>query len=66
MPFAYANEVVLDECDKRGIDVMLGWELLEVKMEGAQKVSVFKNVDTGETIHKDFNHANINPPSKPW
>jgi hypothetical protein len=29
--FPYANEVAMDECHKRGIDVMLGWELLEVK-----------------------------------
>lgn len=66
MQFPYANEVVLDECHKRGIDVMLGWEMLEVKWEGAQKVAVFRNVDSGETIEKDFNHANINPPSKSW
>lgn len=66
MKFGYANEVVLDECHKRGIDVMLGWEMLEVKYEGAQKVAVFRNVDSGETIEKDFNHANINPPSGTW
>jgi len=45
---------------------MFGWELLETKMDGAQKVAVFKNVDSGEVIEKDFSHANINPSSKPW
>lgn len=66
VPFAYANEVILNECEQRGIDVMFGWEMLEVKWEGAQKVAVFKNVDSGEVIEKDFSHANINPPSQPW
>jgi hypothetical protein len=31
--FPYANEVALDECHKRGIDVMLGYEMLEVKTD---------------------------------
>jgi sulfide:quinone oxidoreductase len=45
---------------------MLGWELLEVKKDSHErKIAVFKNVDTGVTIEKDFNAACINPPSKP-
>lgn len=64
--FAYANEVALDECAKRGIDVMFGWEMLEVKTNDIdQKIAVFKNVDSGEVIEKDFHAACINPPSKP-
>jgi len=63
--FPYANEIALDECAKRGIDVMLGWEMLEVKFnEINQKIAVFKNVDTGEIIEKDFTSAAINPTSK--
>lgn len=62
--FPYANEVALDECAKRGIEVNLGWELLSVRQEGDQKIAVFKNVDSGETIEKDFEGANINPPSR--
>jgi sulfide:quinone oxidoreductase len=30
-----------------------------------QKIALFRNVDTGETIEKDFFSATINPPSKP-
>uniref|UniRef100_A0A7S3SDH7 Uncharacterized protein n=1 Tax=Strombidinopsis acuminata TaxID=141414 RepID=A0A7S3SDH7_9SPIT len=64
--FPYANEVALDECHKRGIDVMLGWEMTKVyKNEYDQKIAVFKNVDSGEIIEKDFFSANINPPSNP-
>ena len=66
MQFPYANEVVLEECHKRGIDVMLGWEMIEVKYEGDAKVAVFRNVDSGETVETPFNHANINPPSGTW
>ena len=33
--------------------------------EHGEKICVFKNVDTGETIEKDFQSAVINPPSKP-
>jgi hypothetical protein len=33
--------------------------------EYGQKIAVFKNVDTGETIEKDFFAAAINPPSLP-
>lgn len=64
--FPYANEVALEECHKRGIDVMLGWEMTKVyKNEHGQKIAVFKNVDNGEIIEKDFFSACINPPSKP-
>lgn len=62
--FPYANEVALEECEKRGIEVHLGWELLSVREDAHTKVAVFKNVDTGETIEKDFIGANINPPSR--
>lgn len=66
MKFPYGNEVVLDECHKRGIDVFFGWELLELKSNShGQKIGVFKNVDTGDTIEKDFFSAVINPPSIP-
>jgi hypothetical protein len=66
VPFPYANEVILDECHKRGIDVNFGWEMIEVKHnQYQQKIAVFKNVDSGETIEKDFFSAVINPPSVP-
>jgi hypothetical protein len=65
--FGYANEVALDECQKRGIEVMFGWELLKVHYsETNEKIATFKNVDTGEVIESGFNHGNFNPPSKPW
>jgi len=45
---------------------MFGWEMLEVKFnEINQKIAVFRNVDSGEVIEKDFNAACINPQSKP-
>ena len=47
--FPYANEVALDECAKRGIEVNFGWELLKVRQEDSTKVATFRNVDTGET-----------------
>ena len=62
--FPYANEVALEECHKRGIEVFLGWELMSVRQDPHTKVAVFKNVDTGEIIEKDFEGANVNPPSK--
>lgn len=63
--FAYANEIALEECHKHGIQVNFGWELLEVKkIEHGVKIAVFRNVDSGEVIEKDFNSACINPPSK--
>ena len=62
--FGYANEVALDECHKRGIDVMFGWEMTKVHYDNVgQKIATFKNVDSGEVIEKPFTHANINPPS---
>jgi hypothetical protein len=33
--------------------------------EYGQKIATFRNVDSGETIEKDFMSAVINPPSKP-
>ena len=62
--FPYANEVALEECAKRGIEVNLGWELLSVREDPSSKVAVFKNVDSGEVIERDFVGANINPPSR--
>lgn len=65
--FPYANEIALDECEKRGIDVMFGWEMLKVaKLENGEKVATFRNVDTNEVIEKPFFHASINPPSQPF
>ena len=64
--FPYANEVALDECHKRGIDVMFGWEMLEVKQnEHGEKIAIFRNVDSGEVVEKDFNAACITQPSRP-
>jgi hypothetical protein len=63
--FPYANEVALDECHKRGIDVMFGWELKKVHVNDiGEKIGTFVNVDSGETLSKPFTHMNINPPSK--
>lgn len=63
----YANEVAMDECHKRGIDVMFGWEMVKIgKTSIGEKIATFKNVDTGELLEKPFMHANINPPSVPW
>ena len=67
MKFPYANEVVLDECHKRGIEVHYGWEMKSVRTdEHGVKIATFQNVDSGETIEKDFFSANINPPSRPF
>jgi sulfide:quinone oxidoreductase len=64
--FPYANEFVLEECHKRGIDVHLGWELQEVKHnEQGEKIGLFKNVDSGVVVEKDFAGMSINPPHKP-
>lgn len=58
--------MALDECHKRGIDVCLGWEMIELKTDSAnQKIAVFRNVDTGKTMEKPYFSACINPPSKP-
>ena len=62
--FPYANEVALEECHKRGVEVHFGWELLSVRQDPATKVAVFKNVDTGKIIEKEFVGASINPPSR--
>jgi sulfide:quinone oxidoreductase len=60
--FPYANEVALDECSKRGIELHLGWELQEVKSdETGAKYGVFRNVDTGELKEKEFYGMAINP-----
>lgn len=62
--FPYANEVALDECHKRGIEVMFGWEMLKVHTNSiGEKIATFKNVDSGEILEKPFFSANINPPS---
>ena len=64
--FGYANEVALEECRKRNIDVMFGWEMTEVKRtDVGEKVAIFRNVDTNEVIEKSFFTAMINPPSTP-
>lgn len=66
MKFPYANEVILDECKKRGIDVFFNMELLSVKENSiGEKIATFRNTISGETIEKDFTSAIINPPSKP-
>ena len=48
--------MTLDECEKRGVEVFLGWELIRVdESELGEKYGVFKNVDTGEVIERHFN-----------
>jgi len=65
--FPYANEQALEECHKRGVDVMLGWELVKLHKNGiGEKIGTFKNVNSGEVIERPFTHMNINPMSKPW
>mmetsp|Transcript_6173 Transcript_6173/g.5560 ORF Transcript_6173/g.5560 Transcript_6173/m.5560 type:complete len:128 (-) Transcript_6173:279-662(-) len=60
--FPYANEVALDECQKRGIDIYFGWELIQMKSNSiGEKVGVFKNVDTQEVIEKEFFTTVVNP-----
>jgi len=40
--------------------------MIQVKLnEYGEKIAVFRNTDTGETIEKDFFSAVINPPSRP-
>lgn len=40
--------------------------MIKVKQtEHGEKIAIFKNVETGEEIEKDFFSAVINPPSKP-
>lgn len=63
--FSYANDVAFEECAKRNIEVMFGWEMIEVKRsEVGEKIAVFRNVDTNEEIEKPFFSAMINPPSE--
>lgn len=65
--FPYANEVALDECYKRGVEVMFGWEMLKVhETDAGEKIATFRNVDTGDLLEKPFTGANINPPSGPY
>jgi hypothetical protein len=65
--FPYANEVALDECRKRNIDVCLGHELTKVHFnEIGEKIATFRDVDTGATLEHAFTHANITSPSRPW
>ena len=64
--FGYANEVALEECAKRGIDVNLGWELTKIQVNAqGEKVGTFKNVDSGALKEHPFTHVNINPNSVP-
>jgi len=64
--FPYMNEVMLDECHKRGIEVHLGWELQKIAYNTiGEKIATFKCVDSGKIIEKPFISANINPPSRP-
>ena len=64
--FGYANEVALEECAKRGIDVNLGWELTKIQVNAqGEKVGTFKNVDSGALKEHAFTHVNINPNSVP-
>jgi len=65
-PFPYANEVILDECAKRGIEVQFGWEMLSIQEDACgNKTMTLRNVDSGETIEKDYTAATVNPTSKP-
>jgi len=65
--FDYANEVALEECSKRGIDVCFGHELIKVRYnEIGEKIATFKDVDTGAELEHVFTHANITAPSRPW
>ena len=60
--FPYADEIAREECDKRGIDVNLGWELMGIHKNGVgEKIGKFKHVDTGATREHAFTHVNINP-----
>lgn len=64
--FGYANEIALEECEKRGIDVNLGWELMKIEKNAiGEKVGTFKHVDTGAIRDHAFTHVNINPTSLP-
>lgn len=65
--FDYANEVALDECNKRDIDVIFGQEMIKVgKNDIGQKVATFKDVKSGDVYEHEFNHASITAPSRSW
>jgi hypothetical protein len=50
VPFPYANEVLLDECHKKHVEVFFGWELVKISIsEIGEKIGTFKNMETGET-----------------
>lgn len=67
VPYPYANDVILDECHKRGIEVHLGWEMQSIQEDAnGVKTATLRNVDTGVTTEKDFTAATVNPTSRPW
>lgn len=64
--FEYANKVALEECEKRGIEVFFGQELIKVKKNAiGERFGVFRNVETGEIFEKAFNQLIVNPTAKP-
>lgn len=64
--FPYANDIALEECEKRGIEVHLGQELIKIEVNSAgEKIGTFKNVDSGSITTHNFTHVNINPNSVP-
>ena len=66
MPFPYANEVCLDECHKRGVELLLGWELVSIQSDACgNKSMTLRNVDTGVEVEKSYTGATVNPTSKP-
>lgn len=63
--FGYANEIALEECRKRDIDVCFGHELIKVRFNDiGEKIATFRDVDSGAELEHTFTHANINPPSR--
>ena len=65
--FPYANEFVLEECERRGIEVNFGLEMTAIRTsEKGVRTALFKNVDSGEVIEHDFHNMCINPPSRPY
>lgn len=53
--FSYANEIALEECRKRGIEVFFGQEMIKVHTTPlGQKIATFRCVDTGAIVEKDF------------
>lgn len=64
--FDYANDIAIEECEKRGIEVNLGWELIKIEKNAVgEKVGTFKHVDTAQIKEHPFTHVNINPNSVP-